>query len=187
MKRKLIVIGTSAGGVEALKTVLKDLDANEMTSIIIVTHMSTSVEKLVDIYRRLTGLKIKEAEDREKINDKGHIYFAPFGYHLSIEDNYTFSLAIEEKVNYVRPSIDVLLMAAAEVYKEGLTGIILTGANSDGAAGLKRIEALGGKCIVQSPEEALVDMMPLSAVKEVENPLVMTLHEINDYIKRGDH
>jgi len=78
-------------------------------------------------------------------------------------------------------------MAAAEVYKEGLTGIILTGANSDGAAGLKRIEALGGKCIVQSPEEALVDMMPLSAVKEVENPLVMTLHEINDYIKRGDH
>jgi len=187
MKRKLMVIGTSAGGVEALKVVLNGIKRTEMTSIIVVIHIETTIEPLMEIYHRITGLNIKEAENRESIKDKDWVYFAPPGYHLSIEEDYSFSLAIEEKVNFARPSIDLLFMTAAEVYKEALTGIILTGANKDGAAGLKRVEELGGKCIVQSPEEAFMDMMPLSAIQEVENPLVMTLDEINDYIKKGDH
>lgn len=186
MKQKLTVIGTSAGGVEALKTVLNDIGKDIQTSIVVVTHISGPIDQLMEIYRRNSGLKIKEAEDREVIEEQGVVYFAPPGYHLSIEEDYTFSLAIEEKVNYARPAIDVLFISAAEVYKERLTGIILTGANADGAAGLKRVETLGGTCIIQAPEEAFMDMMPLSAMEKVENAMVMTLTEINDYIRGGD-
>lgn len=187
MENKLIIIGVSAGGVDALKVVLSAVYGGETTSIIIVTHIKDSVDRLMEIYRKITTMILKEAEDGEIISNTGYIYFASPGYHLSIEEDYTFSLAIEEKVNFVRPSIDVLLKSAAEVYKESLTGIILTGANSDGALGLKRVEELGGKCIIQKPEEAFIDTMPRAAILEVKTAKIMSLLTINQYIKRGVH
>jgi len=187
MKNRLTVIGISAGTVDALKIILSDINDDETTSIVIVTHIRDSVDGLMEIYRNITSLKIKEAEDNETICERGHIYFAPPEYHLSIEEDYSFSLVIEEKVNYVRPSIDVLFKSAAEVYRERLTGIILTGANNDGAMGMKRIEELGGECIIQDPEEAFVDLMPQAAISEVHSPKILTLSKINEFIKRGEY
>ncbi len=185
MKNRLTVIGVSAGGVDALKTVLKGVSNDETASIVIVTHIGDSVAELIKIYRKITTLKIKEAEENEMISECGYVYFAPTGYHLSVEDDYSFSLSMEEKVNYVRPSIDVLFKSAAEAYREKLTGIILTGANNDGALGLKRIEELGGICIIQDPEEALFDMMPKCAIDEVHSSKILSLIEINKLIKQG--
>ncbi len=185
MKSRLMVIGVSAGGVDALKIILNDVKDVETTSIVIVTHIKDSIDKLMEIYRKLTTLKIKEAEDNETICECGYIYFAPPGYHLSVEDDYSFSLAIEEKVNFVRPSIDILFKSAAEAYRERLTGIILTGANCDGAMGLKRVEELGGECIIQNPEEAFMALMPNSAISEVHSPKIMSLLKINEFIKQG--
>lgn len=183
MKYKAIVIGTSAGGVEALKIVLKDLELTIQLPIIIVIHIKERTDGFSKIYQTLNKLTIKEAEDKEEIKN-GVIYFAPSDYHLSIEDNYTFSLSVEEKVNYSRPSIDILFESAAEVYTDNLLGIILTGANSDGALGLEKIEKLGGKCIVQDPEEAYFDIMPLSALEYISTSEVMNLNLINRYIKK---
>lgn len=183
MKYKAIVIGTSAGGVEALKIVLKDIEATIELPIIIVIHIKERTDGFSKIYENLNRLTIKEAEDKEDIKN-GVIYFAPSNYHLSIEDDYTFSLSVEEKINYSRPSIDVLFKSAAEVYTDNLLGIILTGANSDGALGLEKINKLGGECIVQDPEEAYFDIMPLSALKYVSTCDIMNLDLINRYIKK---
>lgn len=183
MKYKAIVIGTSAGGVEALKIVLKDLEPTIELPIIIVIHIKERTDGFSKIYETLNELTIKEAEDKEDVKN-GVIYFAPSNYHLSIEDDYTFSLSVEEKVNYSRPSIDVLFKSAAEVYTDNLLGIILTGANSDGALGLEKINKLGGKCLVQDPEEAYFDIMPLSALKYVSTCKLMNLDSINRYIKK---
>lgn len=183
MKHKAIVIGASAGGVEALKMVLKDLGLTIKLPIIVVIHIKEGADGFSKIYQNLNELVIKEAEDKEEIKN-GVIYFAPSDYHLSIEEDYTFSLSIEEKVNYSRPSIDILFESAAEVYTEGLLGIILTGANSDGGLGLEKIEKLGGECIVQDPEEAYFDIMPLSALKYVSRSKLMSLNLINRYIKK---
>ena len=183
MKYKAIVIGTSAGGVEALKIVLKDIEPTIESPIIIVIHIKERTDGFSKIYGDLNKLKIKEAEDKEEIKN-GVIYFAPSDYHLSIEDDYTFSLSVEEKVNYSRPSIDILFESAAEIYTDDLLGIVLTGANLDGALGLEKIEKLGGKCIVQNPKEAYFDIMPLSALKYVSKCKIMSLDSINRYIKR---
>jgi two-component system chemotaxis response regulator CheB len=183
MKYKAIVIGTSAGGVEALKIILKDLRATIEVPIIIVIHIKERTNGFSNIYKHLNKLTIKEAEDKEDIKN-GVIYFAPSNYHLSIEDDYTFSLSVEEKINYSRPSIDILFKSAAEVYTDNLLGIILTGANSDGALGLEKIEKLGGKCIVQDPEEAYFNTMPLSAIKSVSTCEIMSLDLINRCIKK---
>ncbi|MCS5422035.1 MULTISPECIES: chemotaxis protein CheB [Psychrilyobacter] len=183
MKYKAIVIGTSAGGIEALKIVLKDLEPTIELPIIIVIHIKERTDGFSKIYENLNKLTIKEAEDKEEIKN-GVIYFAPSNYHLSIEDDYTFSLSVEEKVNYSRPSIDILFKSAAEVYTDNLLGIILTGANSDGALGIEKINKLGGKCIVQDSEEAYFDTMPRAALKYVSTCDVMSLDSINRYIKK---
>lgn len=185
MQHRLIVLGVSAGAVDALKKVLNDHNNTASTSIIVVTHIEKSVENLMGLYRNITDFKIKEAESGESIIETGMIYFAPAQYHLSIEDDFTFSLSIEQKINFSRPSIDVLFNSAAEVYREGLTGIILTGANCDGAAGLKRVHELGGTCIVQDPEDAYIDVMPQCASENINSVLVKSLDEINKFLKKG--
>lgn len=186
MNKKAIVIGVSAGGIEALKIVLNKLRINMDYAIIIVIHINNKGRGLANIFGDINQFIVKEACDKENVSE-GTIYFAPPNYHLSIEEDYTFSLSIEEKVNYSRPSVDVLFNSAAEVYMDDLVGIILTGANSDGAIGLKRVSELGGKCIVQDPKEAFFDTMPLAAIKSVENCKVIKLSEINKFINElGD-
>ena len=109
---------------------------------------------------------------------------APPNYHLLIEPDQTFTLTIDERVNYARPSIDVLFETAAEVFREHLIGIILTGANNDGSHGLKRIKELGGMAIVQDPETAEVDSMPKAAVAACAVDHVLSLEEISAFLNK---
>jgi two-component system chemotaxis response regulator CheB len=188
MNYEAIVIGASAGGSEALAALFRNLPSNFKLPIIVVLHISEDANSIADFFSPLSSMNIKESEDKEEIK-KGVVYFAPPGYHLSIENNYSFSLSLEERVNFSRPSIDILFETAAEVYKDNLIGIVLTGANKDGAEGLKMISDIGGKCIVQNPKEAYIDIMPKAAIKLNPKSSIWNLNEIKDFLSKigGEH
>lgn len=159
-----IVMGASAGGLAALSIIVAQIDKDFRLPIIVVQHLYPESDDF--IARKLDTcckLKVLEADEKEKIKG-GTIYIAPANYHLMIEENQTFSLTIDPKVNYSRPSIDVLFNCASEVYDYRLIGVLLTGANEDGARGLKKIKDLGGVTIVQEPTTAEVPAMPQSAI-----------------------
>ncbi|MBF0509567.1 MAG: chemotaxis protein CheB [Deltaproteobacteria bacterium] len=159
-----VVIGVSAGGMEALSDLLPPLPDEFSWPIIIVQHMHpTQGDYLAELLCRRCAVKAKEADDKEKIQP-GWIYLAPPNYHLLIERDQTFSLSVDEKVNFARPSIDVLFESAVDAYGSGLIGIILTGANHDGAYGLHLIKQCGGLTIVQDPAHAAHPVMPRSAL-----------------------
>ena len=122
-------------------------------------------------------MRIKEAEEKENIQS-GTIYFAPPNYHLLIEEDRSISLSNEEKVNYSRPSIDVLFESASDVYKSELIGIILTGANDDGAKGISCIESNGGLTIAQDPATAKYPIMPRSAIDTESVDYILPLEGI---------
>ncbi|MFH2050186.1 MAG: chemotaxis protein CheB [bacterium] len=182
-----IVIGVSAGGMNALKTILSVLPANFSLPIIIVQHMAADSDSyLISYLNERSSVKVKMAEIREEI--KGNtVYIAPPAYHLLIEDDYTFSFTADPYVNYARPSIDVLFETAASAYGSQLVGIILTGANSDGSKGLKDIKDYGGLTLVQDPKTAESDCMPLSAINTVDVDYILNLDEIGPFLKREFH
>ena len=185
---QVIVMGASAGGISALKTVLSGLGNFSKSPIIIVIHIKETECGITHLFQKYIKIRVKEAEDKELIQS-GFVYFAPPGYHLLIEEEGTFTLSMEEKVNFSRPSIDLLFETAAEAYSDQVIGILLTGANDDGARGMKRIEELGGTVIVQDPETAEYQNMPKSAIKMVPTCRVMNLDAIRAYIEtvtRGD-
>ncbi len=123
------------------------------------------------------ALIVKEAGDKESI-EAGHVYFAPPNYHLLINDDKTFSLSVDDKVNYARPSIDVLFESAVDVYAPWLVGVILTGANNDGAEGLRLIKEKGGLAIVQDPQTAESGYMPKAAMEATPVDHVLSVPEI---------
>jgi two-component system chemotaxis response regulator CheB len=173
-----IVIGTSAGGLDALGIILPMLDPRLPVPVLIVQHISANSDSfIVTYFDRLCSLTVKEAEEKE-ILKPGFIYFAPPDYHVLVEDDRTISLSNEEKVNYSRPSIDVLFETAAWVFKKRLIGIILTGANWDGAAGCELIKKSGGLTIVQDPKSAAVARMPESVIERIKPDYVINLEEI---------
>jgi len=179
---KAIVIGTSYGGLEALKIILPKLEEGFPLPVIIVLHIGDhSNDIFIDLMNAACILEVKEAESNEPIR-AGVIYFAPPNYHLLIENNFTFSLSTAEKINFSRPSIDVLFESAAWMYSKSLIGIILTGANSDGAIGLKTIHDLGGFTIVQNPCTSLSHAMPHAALKTCKTALRLKLEDIPDQI-----
>ena len=122
-------------------------------------------------------LQVKQAEEKESIQG-GTVYIAPPNYHLLIEDDHTFSLSVDNAVNYARPSIDVLFESAADVYGSDLIGVILTGNNDDGSQGLKKIKRNGGLTIVQTPESAEADGMPQAALEAVIPEYMLSLEAI---------
>ncbi len=185
LKYKAVVIGVSAGGMNALPIVLCALPSDFPMPVVIVQHISPDRTEnyLIEYLNRLAKLQVKEAEEKEFIA-AGNIYIAPAGYHLMIENDKTFSLCVDEKIQYSRPSIDVLFESASEVYDSGLIGMILTGANSDGAEGLKKIKENGGLTIVQDQETAEATMMPRSAIEACEVDHVLPLVEIGDFLKK---
>lgn len=188
MKYKAIVIGASSGGIEALKVILSRIEKDIKIPIIIVIHLPEVMDSgLPYVFGNLLRHSVKEAEDKECLQTDT-IYFAPGMYHLQIEDNLQFSLSLDEKVNHSRPAIDILFETAAETFKGDLMGILLTGANSDGAWGMKRIEALGGRVLVQDPETADMGTMPKSALEWLENPEILDLEPIGDQLNhiQGD-
>ncbi|HEY3369307.1 MAG TPA: chemotaxis protein CheB [Prolixibacteraceae bacterium] len=181
---KAIVIGTSYGGLEALKLILPSLDETFPLPIIIVLHIGNhSNDTFIEYLNSICKLQVKEAEGNETIRG-GVIYFAPPNYHLQVENNFTFSLSTAEKVNFSRPSIDVLFESAAWVYAENLIGVILTGANSDGANGLKIIKDTGGTTIVQNPCSALSPAMPRAALKISKPDIRLKLEDISDQLMK---
>ena len=175
---KAIVIGTSAGGVEAAAHIFSKLPAQFTLPVVLVQHLHKNQDTgLIRLYSGRTQLKVKEAEEKEEIK-KGYIYIAPPNYHLLIERDQTFSLSVDEKVNYSRPSIDVLFESAADVYGSGLIGVIMTGANHDGALGLQRIKEYGGLALVEDPATAKFPEMPKSALACTDVDDILPLEEL---------
>lgn len=182
IKYKAIVIGSSAGGLAALKELLSPLKKDFRIPIIIVQHVSPHSDNYITTYLdKFCELKVKEADQKEMIK-KGHVYFAPPNFHLLVEENYSFSLTIEERVNYARPAIDILFETASYAYKDKLIGIVLTGANHDGSKGLQMIKSRNGLCIVQDPKEAEVNSMPLNAINATQVDHILSLSEISSLI-----
>lgn len=180
MKYKAIVIGTSAGGMDALKNIFRDLKNNFRLPILIVQHISPdSINYLSEYLKKFTELNVKEADEKEKIVG-GNVYIAPPNYHMLVELDESISFTVEPRVSYARPSIDVLFESAAYCYRERLIGVILTGANFDGAQGMKLISEEGGFTIIQNPKEAEVDSMPNAAIKSCKADFIGNLNEIVD-------
>ncbi|UZP66388.1 chemotaxis protein CheB [Desulfovibrio mangrovi] len=177
-KYEAVVIGVSAGGLTALETILSALHASFSLPVLIVQHISPDAESyLPQHFATRCPLPVKEADDKEDIMART-IYFAPPDYHMMVELDRSISLSVERRVNFSRPSVDVLFETAAEAYGDGLIGIILTGANHDGAAGLARIKQLGGLTIVQAPETAQANAMPRAALEATQADHILTLKDI---------
>lgn len=173
-----VVIGASAGGVEALAELLPALPAAFRASIFIVLHLPRERPSLlVDIFEKRCALPVREAEDKEPV-EPGTVYFAPPDYHLLVEKSRQIALSADEPVHFSRPSIDVLFESAADVYGERLLGIILTGGNEDGAAGLHAIHQAGGVTVVQQPDSAKAPLMIVSALQRGPADFVLSLPEI---------
>lgn len=186
MHYEAIVIGTSSGGMNALKFLFSALPIEFGIPIIIVQHISPRSEnQWIKLLNNNSKLYLKEADEKEKI-EHGKVYIAPPNYHLMIEQNKTFSLTIDERVNYSRPSIDVLFESAAEAYKNKLIGVILTGSNSDGTKGIKRIKEYGGLTIAQDPETAESSYMPASAIAAIQPDYILSLENIIELLIKLD-
>jgi two-component system, chemotaxis family, protein-glutamate methylesterase/glutaminase len=174
----LVVIGASWGGLRALRTVLGGLPADLGVSIVIVQHRSpeshpTALRELLDA---AGPLPVREVDDKEPL-EPARVYIAPPAFHTLVDDDHLV-LSVEGPVEYSRPSIDVLFETAAEARRDGCVGVVLTGANADGAAGLARIAELGGTAIVQDPETAERSEMPTAALRAVPTAHVAPLEEI---------
>jgi two-component system chemotaxis response regulator CheB len=173
-----VVIGVSAGGMQALKTILPALPRNIPFSIAIVQHTAPTPDSyLAEYLGQISSIPVKEAEDKEPLQ-LGTAYLAPPGYHLLIEADKTFSLSVDDRVNFSCPSIDVLFESAADVFQDRLIGIILTGANADGSKGLKAIQNVNGLTIVQNPATAEVPFMPQAALSNVLADHILNLEKI---------
>jgi two-component system chemotaxis response regulator CheB len=178
MPYEAVAIGVSAGGIEALKVILCALPPSFPLPIAIVQHRDKRANDfLAEYFDRLSGVIVTEAEDKEPLC-AGHAYLAPAGYHLLIEPDRRFSLSVDARVNYSCPSIDVLFESAADAFAESLIGIVLTGANSDGAQGLKAIKTRGGLAVVQDPDEAEARAMPCAALQATPVDYVLDLKRI---------
>lgn len=179
-----VVIGASAGGVEALLTLLSGLPKDFAAPIFIVIHLpATGPNSIVSLLGKKCALPVKEAEDKETIVP-GTVYIAPPDYHLFVETDKYLSLSMEEPEHYSRPSIDLLFESAAYAYRSQLLGIVLTGASMDGAAGLKTVKALGGKAWVQDPKEAIASIMPAAAIAATQTKCVFPLAKIASKLAR---
>lgn len=175
---RAVVGGVSAGGLDALKCLLQAIGQDFTPALVIVQHLHPQQgDFLAEHLNNTCGLPVKEAAEKEAIKG-GVVYLAPANYHLLIEADKTFSLSTDEKVNYSRPSIDVLFETAADTYGAELIGVILTGASRDGAAGLRRIKEKGGTTIVQDPETAEYPAMPLAALDEIRADYVLSIDRI---------
>jgi two-component system, chemotaxis family, protein-glutamate methylesterase/glutaminase len=194
-KYELLIIGGSAGSLEVILEVLPLLRHDLDYAILLVLHRRSGDSLLTGLLSDKTSLEVKEAEEKEAITP-GVIYIAPADYHLLVEKDKTLSLDYSEKIHYSRPAIDASYETAAEAYGPLLIGVLLSGANADGAEGLLKIKQAGGLTIVQDPNEASVSYMPQQAIeKNAATKIVKTtqiirlLNEVNHSIRPGieDH
>jgi two-component system, chemotaxis family, protein-glutamate methylesterase/glutaminase len=179
-----VVIGASAGAVEALTAILPSLPEHFPLPLMIVVHLPPDKgSALVDLFRARCRIQVREAEDKEPLSG-GTAYFAPPDYHLLVEADRRLSLSNDEPVLHSRPSIDVLFESAADAYGPAVIAVVLSGANHDGAAGLKAVAEAGGKVIVQSPEGAFAAAMPEAARAMCPAARVLTPQQIATYLQK---
>lgn len=179
---KAVAIGASAGAVQALQAILPRLPAGYPLPVLVVVHVPPDRSNvLLPLFQAKCQITVKEAEDKEPMVG-GVIYFAPSDYHLLVEADGALALSADESVNYSRPSIDVLFESAADTYGQGLVGVILTGANNDGAAGLRAVVDAGGAAVVEDPAQAYASAMPRAALDAVSAAKIMNLDAIASYL-----
>jgi two-component system chemotaxis response regulator CheB len=185
-----VAIGASAGGVEALSVLLPAVPAGLRAAILIVLHLPRErASVLSEIFSSKCARPVREAVDKEPV-EPGTVYFAPPDYHLLVDRagpaGAQLALSADELVNFSRPSIDVLFESAADVYGRRLLGIILTGANHDGAAGLAAVHEASGITVVQHPDTAQSSLMPMAAIKRSPVDYVLTLDQIAELLRALD-
>lgn len=179
---QLIAIGTSAGGLESVSRILAPIPKNYPIPIVLVQHRAKDYPTLLEeVLQSKVSIKVAQVEEKTPVTPKC-VHVAPADYHVLIEKDYTFSLSSDEKVAYSRPSIDVLFESAAIVYKNRLTSIVLSGANNDGANGIKLIKSMGGINIVLSPSETVFSVMPKSAIETKCVDYIMNLDQIAHFL-----
>ena len=177
-KIEAVIIGGSAGGLEAMLRIFSDLPAGYRLPLIALLHLpDNSGSRLAEVFAARLAIPVEEAFDKARIVP-GTLYVAPGGYHLLVEQDFSLALSCEAPVHYSRPSIDVLMESAADAWGERLAGILLTGANDDGAEGLARIGQQGGLTVVQDPAEAAIPTMPRAAIQRRAPDLVLTLDQV---------
>ncbi|HTK00461.1 MAG TPA: chemotaxis protein CheB [Bordetella sp.] len=175
---ELVAVGASAGGVDAIGTLLEALPADFPAAIAIVLHVPPDRKSLLpELFAARCALPVREVEDKEFIVP-GVVYIAAPDYHMLVEPDRSFALSQDDAVNFSRPSIDLLLESSAIVYRERLLGIVLTGANPDGAAGLRRVRTLGGQAWVQDPNTADSPQMPASAIAQAGADAIMDIRTL---------
>jgi len=178
MPARAVVVGASAGGVEALLNVYSMLPGDFNLPVLTVLHVPDERDsQLAQVFAQRLRRPCKQAVDKESIVD-GVFYFAGPGYHLSVERDFSLSLSQEDRVHFSRPAIDFLFSSAADAYGDSLVGVLLTGANEDGAAGLATIHRAGGVTVVQDPAQARVATMPRAALKLHRPDHILPLHGI---------
>jgi two-component system chemotaxis response regulator CheB len=177
MAYSVVAVGTSWGGLAALTRLLRDLPADFGIPVVVVQHRSKDSERLlVQLLQDATDLKVCEIEDKDPLAP-GTVHVAPANYHVLIEDGYA-SLTVEEPVRFSRPSIDVMFSSAADTYRTAAVGVVLTGANEDGARGLAHIVKRGGLALVQDPKTAEIPIMPQAAIRVVPTAEVLPLETL---------
>ena len=177
MPYSVVAVGTSWGGLAALTRLLRDLPADFGVPVVVVQHRSKDSERLlVQLLQDATQLKVCEIEDKDPLTS-GTVHVAPANYHVLIEHGYA-SLTIEEPVRFSRPSIDVMFSSAADTYGAAAVGVVLTGANEDGARGLAHIVKRGGLALVQDPKTAEIPIMPQAAIRVVPTAEVLLLETL---------
>jgi two-component system chemotaxis response regulator CheB len=178
---ELIVIGCSLGGMRALQIVLSTLPATFTVPVAVVQHRHRFSNEGLPIYlRRSSPLPVVDVDDKQWIKP-GVVYLAPADYHLLVERG-VFSLSVDDRVAYSRPSIDVLFQSAAEAYGDKVVGVVLTGSNQDGAEGVKRIKARDGFLVVQDPETAEAPSMPRAAIAATRVDRILPLERIGPFL-----
>ncbi len=183
-RHEAVVIGASAGALEALSVILPALPAQFPLPIFVVVHVPPDKRSmLAELFRAKCEIDVREAEDKEPIR-AGTAFFGPPGYHLLVETAQSLSLSMDEPIMFSRPSIDVLFETAADVYGPDLIAIVLTGANHDGAAGLRAVVEAGGAALVQNPHGAFASAMPEAAIAACPSANVMSLAAITEYLKK---
>ncbi|MEE2732841.1 MAG: chemotaxis protein CheB [Pseudomonadota bacterium] len=186
---ELVVIGASSGGLDVLITLLKALPEHYRIPTVAVLHQRPNRSSGVpEMLAKYTHLQVQEPEDKQGI-EAGCFYVAPPNYHLLIDGGKVFSLSLDAPLNFCRPSIDMAMESAAEVYQEYLVGCVLTGANADGAEGVRYIKEKGGYVLVQEPREATVDSMPKAAIAATEVdeilPMVRIAERLSSFAAGG--
>jgi two-component system chemotaxis response regulator CheB len=181
-KYELIVIGCSMGGMAALEKIFGALPKTFPVPIVVAQHRyRTSGEALPSFLRRHSKLSVVDALDKQWIHP-GHVYLAPADYHLLVDRSGELSLSVDAAVAYSRPSIDVLFESAADAYLSGLIGVVLTGANADGARGATRIKQRGGFVVVQDPQTAESPEMPKAAIDATRVDRILPLDRIGPFL-----